>query len=173
MHEGDEPVATKARLFHPAALVGLTVLCVAASSVAIYGVYWSARLDSADVASHCKVIEVGVREIDGEHGDRPSRGTRYVPEVTLAHEVDGERYEREDAGAVQSLRSEAEHKIAGLHPGADVACRYVEGRPDLVVYFEERTAPLAFYVIGFVFLFIGLSAHALEIRTRLRARRRA
>jgi hypothetical protein len=114
------------------------------------------RLDGADVASTCTVLETSTRQ---------GKGTLdFVPQVRLAHEVAGQRYERLDEGEQRS-ENDAARALAPFPAGAKVPCRYVEGRPDLIVAVEGRR-PAGFMVaVGIVLLLIGLGG-GVAIRKR-------
>lgn len=86
------------------------------------------RLASASVRTSCTVLEAKVR---------PGSRGKVVPQVRLAHEVDGERYEALDEGD-SSGREAVERTVAAFSVGAKVPCRYVEGRPDLVIALDDR-----------------------------------
>jgi hypothetical protein len=107
------------------------------------------RLSNASVASTCTVLETSTR--------KGKRDADIVPQVRLAHEVGGRRYERLDEG-VQGSQEEATRALAAFPKGGTVRCHYVEGKPELVVVFHERKGGVILGV-GIGLIVVAAGAH--------------
>jgi hypothetical protein len=85
------------------------------------------------VSATCTVIESAVkRAFDPEDGS--TTGSYAV--VTIAHEVDGRRYERRDSGGHDASESASRAKAARYPAGAQVPCHHAEDDPADVWVFE-------------------------------------
>jgi len=132
----------KAKRAFPWWLIPASLFALGIAGWAIHVVYEEARLASADVATTCTVIKVN-RDDDDE-------GRSARAQVTIAHEVGGKRYERLDEGVDHGFTRDADADLAPFRVGADVPCRYVRGRPDLVVVLTRRKS-MAMYIALAIF----------------------
>jgi len=95
-----------------------------------YLAYQDSLLAGADVKTTCKVLSVGRRSHTEESG-------RSRLEVTISHEVDGKTYERTDTGPY-TRDEQATRDATDFRVGSEMPCRYVRGRPELVVVLWQR-----------------------------------
>jgi hypothetical protein len=143
--------------------IGCSVVAFVAGMVVLYFAWQQQRVVTADQPSTCTVVKSWVSS-STESSYKP-----YTPEVTLAHDVDGQHYERTDDGA-RTSDSGAAHKLVAQYPtGGRVPCAYVAGRPDLVTVFHT---PAGFGLFGFGFFLAVILPVTLVSIDRVRARKR-
>ncbi len=129
-----------------APLLAITVGCVAGAAAMTYGVYRQDRIAHANQLTTCTVVQqkVGTSSSNRRH--------RYTPEVTLAHEVGGRRYQRTDSGDGVQDRNAALHQLQPYKVGVQVPCYYVAGSPDLVTVFRTAAGHGLLWFAGFLLL---------------------
>jgi hypothetical protein len=128
---------------------GMALFLVAGGVTAVVQGASEVRLASASVRTSCTVLEAKV--LPGSRG-------KVLPQVRLAHEVDGKRYEALDEGD-SSGREAVERTVAAFPVGAKVPCRYVEGRPDLVIALDDRPHGKFALGAGIVLILVAVGAY--------------
>jgi hypothetical protein len=140
-------------------LPGVAIVCVGLSLWAFYVAYGEWRISRADVKTSCTVVAAR-----RENSTEDSQTSRAV--VTIAHELDGKRYERTDVSG-WSRDEQITSDLTDYRVNTQVACRYVRGHPEIVVALWRRgETPMLYLFGGIVLLLVPAIAYAIARRKK-------
>jgi hypothetical protein len=109
-----------------------------AAALLWYGIGTYQR-DRDAVDTTCTVVESVVKRAS-DPTDGSTTGS--FAAVTIAHELDGKRYEGHDSGGHDAAESESRTKLSLFPVGAHVPCKYSRDEPEDVWVFEKGSSDL-------------------------------
>lgn len=114
-------------------MLGIALAFTAGALGAFYAAWSENRLSRATESTTCTVLQTRVYEARDSEGSTSG----YYPEVTIVHEVGGQRYERVDRGPRKISESDAREAGNEFKVGGRYDCAYLPGEPESVVLFPR------------------------------------